>query len=267
MYIFAVIQSLSHVQLFATPWTAVRQASLSLTISQSLLKLMSFPASGSFPVDQLFASGGQSIGASASATVFPMNISLEVHYSSYWNEWFSFSASSQTFGVFTVFYFSHSGMCVVILHCVVLTCSSLVGNDVEYVHVFTCHLHILLSKMSVHVFCWFPNKTVWNFLLWNFESFLYIPDTSPLLDMWFASIFSHTVVFLIVLLRVFHIVNIFNSDEIKFSNFSFCELWFCCQVEELCQTQKKVLFYTFPQSFTVTGFIFISMICFKLIFV
>ena len=34
----------------------------------------SFPASGSFPASQLFASGGQSIGASASASVFPMNI-------------------------------------------------------------------------------------------------------------------------------------------------------------------------------------------------
>ena len=36
-----VVQSLSHVQLFATPWTAARQASLSSTVSQSLLKLMS----------------------------------------------------------------------------------------------------------------------------------------------------------------------------------------------------------------------------------
>ena len=36
----AVVQSLSCVQLFATPWTAARQASLSFTISQSLLKLM-----------------------------------------------------------------------------------------------------------------------------------------------------------------------------------------------------------------------------------
>ena len=34
----------------------------------------SFPASGSFPKSQLFASGGQSIGASASASVLPMNI-------------------------------------------------------------------------------------------------------------------------------------------------------------------------------------------------
>ena len=34
-----VVQSLSHVRLFATPWTAVRQASLSFSVSQSLLRL------------------------------------------------------------------------------------------------------------------------------------------------------------------------------------------------------------------------------------
>ena len=38
---FSLVQSLSHVQLFVTPWTAVRQASLSFTNSRSLLKLMS----------------------------------------------------------------------------------------------------------------------------------------------------------------------------------------------------------------------------------
>ena len=86
-----VVQLLSHVQLFATPWTAACQASLSFTISQRWLKLMSvepvmpsnhlilchpllllcssFPASGSFPVSLLFASGDQSIGASASVFV------------------------------------------------------------------------------------------------------------------------------------------------------------------------------------------------------
>ena len=91
-----VVPSLSHVQLFATPWTAAHQASLSFSISWSLLKLMSiesvmpsnhlilsrplllllpsFPASQLFPVSQFFASGGQSIGASTSASVLPMNI-------------------------------------------------------------------------------------------------------------------------------------------------------------------------------------------------
>ena len=87
--------SLSHVWLFATPWTAARQASLSITNSQSLPKLVpieavmlsnhrilyhplllpppSFPASGSFPMSQFFASGGQRIGVSASASVLPVN--------------------------------------------------------------------------------------------------------------------------------------------------------------------------------------------------
>ena len=86
----------SHVQLFVTPWTAARQVSLSITKSWSLLKLMSiesvmpsyhlilrhpllpppsiFPASGSFPVNQFFTSGGWSIGVSASTSVLPMNI-------------------------------------------------------------------------------------------------------------------------------------------------------------------------------------------------
>ena len=86
----------SHVQLCATPETAAHQASLSITNSQSLLKLMSiesvmpsnhlilccplllppsnFPASGSFQMSQFFTSGGQCIGASASASVLPKNI-------------------------------------------------------------------------------------------------------------------------------------------------------------------------------------------------
>ena len=38
---FVVVQSLSHVQLFAAPWTAARQVSLSITNSWSLVKLMS----------------------------------------------------------------------------------------------------------------------------------------------------------------------------------------------------------------------------------
>ena len=89
-------QLLSHVQLFATPWTAGHQASMSFTISRSLFKLMSiesvmssnhlilccpfssylqsFPASRSSSISRCFTSGGQSIGASASASVLPMNI-------------------------------------------------------------------------------------------------------------------------------------------------------------------------------------------------
>ena len=83
-------------RLFATPWTVARQTFLSITVSQSLPKLMSielvipfnhlilchpfllppstFPSIRSFPMSQLFTSGGQSIGVSASTWVLPMNI-------------------------------------------------------------------------------------------------------------------------------------------------------------------------------------------------
>ena len=60
-----VVQSLSHV------WRG-HPAILSSVIPFSCLQ--SLPTSGSFPMSQLFASGGQSIGASASASVLPMNI-------------------------------------------------------------------------------------------------------------------------------------------------------------------------------------------------
>ena len=90
-----VVQLLSFVWLFVTPWTAACQTPLFSIISWSLLKFMSielvmlyisscvipfsyhlqsFPASGSFQMSQFFASGGQSIGVSASASVLPMNI-------------------------------------------------------------------------------------------------------------------------------------------------------------------------------------------------
>ena len=101
---FSSIQFLSHVWLLVTPWIATRQASLSITNSHGLLKLMSikwvmpsnhlilccpllplpsifhnnssclqsFSASGSFLRSQFFTSGGQNIGASAS--ILPINI-------------------------------------------------------------------------------------------------------------------------------------------------------------------------------------------------
>ena len=92
-----VVQLLSCVWLFATPWTATCQASLYFTISRSLLKIMSIelvmscshrvlchpllllpsffpPASRSFLMSGLLTSGGQSTGASTSVSVLPMNI-------------------------------------------------------------------------------------------------------------------------------------------------------------------------------------------------
>ena len=92
---FSSVQSLSRVWLFVIPWTAAHQASLSITNSQSLLKLMSiepvmpsnyltlccpllflpliFPSIRVFPVSQFFTSCGQSIGVTALASVLAMN--------------------------------------------------------------------------------------------------------------------------------------------------------------------------------------------------
>ena len=91
-----IVQSLSHVQLFMTPWTVACQASLSFTISQSFLKLKSIksvmpskhiilchpllllPSVSDiikvFSNELVFISDGQSMGPSASASLLPMSI-------------------------------------------------------------------------------------------------------------------------------------------------------------------------------------------------
>ena len=92
---FSSVQSLSHVQLFANPWiTDARPPCPSPTpgvhsdscpssrwchpaISSSVIPFsscpQSLPASGSFPISQLFAWGGERFGVSASTSVLPMN--------------------------------------------------------------------------------------------------------------------------------------------------------------------------------------------------
>ena len=94
--VFNSVQSLSHVQLLATPWTTACQVpcpsptprawsnsrlfswwchtAISTYVIPFSSCLQSFPASGSFQMSQFFTSGGQNIGVSASASVFPMNI-------------------------------------------------------------------------------------------------------------------------------------------------------------------------------------------------
>ena len=91
--LFVVVQSLSRVWLFVTPWIMARPGSpvlhylqelaqthcywVSDAISSSVVPFsshpQSFPASGSFQMSQLFASGGQSTRVSASTSVLPMN--------------------------------------------------------------------------------------------------------------------------------------------------------------------------------------------------
>ena len=111
-----VVQFLSRVWLFVTPWTAARQASLSFTISRNLLKFMSiesvmpsnhlilsrplllvpsiFPSIRAFSMSQLFTSGGQSNWASFSFGISPSNeysrlISIRI-------DWFDLLAAQET---------------------------------------------------------------------------------------------------------------------------------------------------------------------------
>ena len=115
---FSSVQLLSRVRLFVTPWIAARQASLSITNSQTLLKPMSIeshpaisssvvtfsscpqflPASGSFPMSQLFALGGQGIGVSASASVLPINTQDWSPWG--WTDWISLQSKGLS-GVFS----------------------------------------------------------------------------------------------------------------------------------------------------------------------
>ena len=106
---FSSVHSLGYVWLFVTPWTAACQASPFITNSWSLFKLMSielvmpsnhlilchpllllpsiFPIIRVFSMSQFFASGGQSIGVSASTSVLPMNI--QDWFPLGWTGWFS----------------------------------------------------------------------------------------------------------------------------------------------------------------------------------
>ena len=147
---FVTVQSLSHVPLFAIPWTAARQACLSFTISWSLLKLMSIESvmpsnhlilccpllflPSIFPSIRVFSNESalhirrpKSIGASASVSVPPMSIQDWFPYlvlkeiANFCLKWFCHFiilqkmccfTSSPAFGVVRPLKFSHSGGCV-----------------------------------------------------------------------------------------------------------------------------------------------------------
>ena len=129
---FSSVQALSCVGLLAIPWTAARQASLSINNSQSLLKLMfilsampsnhlilchplllclqSFPASVSFQMSQFFTSGGHSIGVSVSASVFPMNI--QDWFPLGWTDWISLQSKGLSRVFSNITFQKHQFFCI-----------------------------------------------------------------------------------------------------------------------------------------------------------
>ena len=121
---FSSVQSRSHVRLFATTWTEARWASLPITNSRSLLKLLCielvmpfnhlilcrpllllpsiFPSIRVFSVSQFFTSGGQRIGVSPWALVLPKNI--QDWFPRGWSGWISLQSKglSRVFSYTTV---------------------------------------------------------------------------------------------------------------------------------------------------------------------
>ena len=93
------VQSFSHVQLFATPWTAAHQASLSITNSQSLLKLMSITSV--MPSNHLILCHPFLLLPSIcpSIRVFFNALVLRIRWPKYWSFSFSISPSSEFSGL------------------------------------------------------------------------------------------------------------------------------------------------------------------------
>ena len=97
--IFSSVQLLSRVWFFATPWTAACQASLSITNSQSLLKLMSIESV--MPSNHLFLYCPLLLPPSVfpSIRVFSNEIVLHIRWPKYWS--FSISPSNEYSGLFS----------------------------------------------------------------------------------------------------------------------------------------------------------------------
>ena len=93
------VQSLSHVRLFATPWTAAHQASLSFTLSPSLLKLMSIESG--MPSNHLIFYYPLLLLPSIfpSIRIFSSELALRIRWPKYWSFSFSISPSSEYSGL------------------------------------------------------------------------------------------------------------------------------------------------------------------------
>ena len=208
---FSSVQSLSHVQLFAIPWTAAHQASLYITNSQTLLKLTSiklvmpsnhlilcpqlllplsiFPSIRVFLMSQFFSSGGQSIGIPASALFLPVNI----------QDWFSLGWTGCTFLQSLKSLHQHHSSKALILHCLAfflmqlshpymtttLTRWTFVGNIMSLLFNMLSRLviaflprskHLLISWLQAPNYCCSDFEAQENKVFHSFHCFpIYLP--------------------------------------------------------------------------------------------
>ena len=168
---FSSVQSLSHVQLLVTSWTAACQASLSITNFRSLLKpmsielvrpsnhlilcwpfsscLQSFPESGSFQMNQLFMWGGQSIGVSASTSVLAMKI--QDRFPLGWTGWISL----QSKGLSRVFFKSISSKASSLWHSAFFIVQL-------YIHTWLLKNHSFNYMLAKKCLCFLRSYLVWS---------------------------------------------------------------------------------------------------------
>ena len=128
-------------------WVGDTIQSSHLILCRPLLLLPSifpFQASGSFPMSQLFVSGGQSIGVSASASVLPMNI--QDWFPVGWTGWVSLQ-SKELSRVFS-------------------------NTTVEKHQFFSAQLSLICNKMHIHTVKFFQQSwNIWSVMDWMFVSF------------------------------------------------------------------------------------------------
>ena len=98
-WFFVIVHSLSHIRLFVTPWTTAYQASLSFTISQSLLKLISFELV--MPSNHLILCRPLLLPSSVfpSLRVFSDESVLLIRWPKYWSFSLNISPSNESSGL------------------------------------------------------------------------------------------------------------------------------------------------------------------------
>ena len=140
--IVVVVQSLSCVRLFATPWTTVCQASLSFTISWSLLKLMSIESV--MPSNHLILCRLLLPSVFPSIRVFPNETVLHIRWPNYWSFSFSISPSNDYLGLisFRTNWFD--------LLAVQGTLKSLLPHHTSKASVLWCSAFFMVQLTSIH---------------------------------------------------------------------------------------------------------------------
>ena len=133
---FSSVQSLSCIQLFASPWTAARQASLSVTNSQSLLKLMSIELV--MPSNHLILCRPLLLLPSIFPSIrgFSNESVLHIRQPKYWSFSFSISLSNKYSGLIS---FRMDWLDLLAVQ----------GTSKSLLHVFVSHLYVFFGEMSI----------------------------------------------------------------------------------------------------------------------